>query len=261
MAHISIKSSSCNTKDSAGSHIPDPDHAKPEQLAQRIGSSIRSKNAAVPSSPAAPHSQTLLKAHDQKSNVPVSTFNFTSTLGKARQDVSVSSKTFPNNYNRGASSKHRENEGDGDDDDIQSIASSTDSISSAQPSDVFHGKAGLNYLLAKFAADEELLALYEAAGNRLTTPEFVEGNSRLLRGMYMDMNQEAHTASQKEATAFLRPRERRELISLSAFRMILPQERDRLELEKYKSEHWTLNRYLSDLENEGRSQIYQSLMF
>lgn len=161
----------------------------------------------------------------------------------------------------GASSKHREKERDGDEDDLQSIASSTDSISSAQPSDVFHGKAGLNYLLAKFAADEELLALYEAAGNRLTTPEFIENNSRLLRGMYMDINQEAHTASQKEAAAFLRPRERRRLISWSAFRMTFPEKRDRLELEKYKSEHWALNRYLSDLDNAGRSQIYQSVEF
>lgn len=169
----------------------------------------------------------------------------------SRFDLSLADRAGARGQSADATLGGTEGELDADQDDedcSRSVSSVADSIGSAVSTGGSLGRAGVNYVVAKFTqSDPELLALYTEASQRLTKDRFVENNRRLLKKFYLDFAREEQTPSQREAVAFLRSRRRRAEISWDIFRTVTPDYDAILPAEQHRRGFSMLNAYFETL--------------
>ena len=220
---------------------------------KRIDGRLEQTDISVSDSTSTRHSSTLWTGRETSTN-PTSVLQ---SLGDLEQEIGRDSSSMT--FYRYKDSAVEESVGK-ECDDLESIASVSDDIQSQADSSVSglakYRQAAVNYFVKTFTKDAELFALYQTATQSIRKDKFVRNHRRLLKQLFLNLNSDGWTRSQKLALGFLKSQSRRTHISSEIYHVFISPDdtigQISLMIKDEKDNLSMLDRYLEELDTTAK---------
>ena len=227
-----------------------------EYTAERVGAQhiVEQTDISVSDSTSTRHSSTLWTGRDNSTH-PTSV---SQGPGDREQEISRDISMTFYRYKDSADEESMREERNG----LGSIASISDDIQSQADSSVAglakYRQAAVSYFVKTFTKDPELFALYRMATESIQKDKFIRNHRRLLKRLFLDLDSEGRTPSQKLALGFLKSRSRRTYVSAEIYHAFVSPDHTigqiSLMIKGEKDNLSMLDRYLKDLDTTTQSE-------